>query len=740
MERIKGTIIELIYYNDENCYAVIGVENPEMDFVAVGYLPHAEKGRSFVFEGQWKNHATYGEQFAFTAFTEEMPSTKEGIEAFLSSGLLKGIGKKTAASIVARFGDDTLRIIEEEPLRLTEISGIGETKAASVGEAYRAHREFAQITVYFQQYGISPAYAMKLYKVYGSDTIAAVEENPYQLVDDIFGIGFKKADAIAEKLGIAKDSEFRIRSGIQYALWAYVGEGNTFVPQKLFCEKTAEFLEVSSNDIYEMTVQMAFEGDVHLETLQGRSVIFPIALWKAEQNVCAKLMELDHAELSHIADDKKMETLITGIEKETGISLSENQRFAVVSSLKNGVSVITGGPGTGKTTILNTIMRIFTRCGVSAAIAAPTGRAAKRISETSGYAASTIHRLLEYYYSEGEDTMRFGKTAEDPLDYEAVIIDEASMVDILLMNGLVSAIRPGTRLIIVGDADQLPSVGAGNVLRDIIDSETIYCVKLTEIFRQAQESMIVVNAHRINRGEYPDCNAKDKDFFLLRTENEKEMLATVKDLNLRRLPNFYTECDPVRDIQVMTPVRKGILGTRQLNQELQAILNPPSAEKRERKHGDRIFREGDKIMQIKNNYQLSWKRLADLQEGEGIFNGDVGFIQSIDAENGFLYALFDDQKYVRYEFSQLDEVELAYAITVHKSQGSEFPVIIMPITWFPPMLATRNLLYTAVTRAKKAVVLVGSEARMNSMVDNNRIVERYSGLAVRLRNYMAIEQ
>lgn len=740
MERIKGTIIELIYYNDENCYAVIGVENPEMDFVAVGYLPHAEKGRSFVFEGQWKTHATYGEQFAFTAFTEEMPSTAEGIEAFLSSGLLKGIGKKTAASIVARFGDDTLRIIEEEPLRLAEISGIGETKAASVGEAYRAHREFAQITVYFQQYGISPAYAMKLYKVYGSDTIAAVEENPYQLVDDIFGIGFKKADAIAEKLGIAKDSEFRIRSGIQYTLWAYVGEGNTFVPQKLFCEKTAEFLEISSNDIYEMTVQMAFEGDVHLETLQGRSVIFPIALWKAEQNVCAKLMELDHAELSHIADDKKMETLITGIEKETGISLSENQRFAVVSSLKNGVSVITGGPGTGKTTILNTIMRIFTRCGISAAIAAPTGRAAKRISETSGYAASTIHRLLEYYYSEGEDAMRFGKTAEDPLDYEAVIIDEASMVDILLMNGLVSAIRPGTRLIIVGDADQLPSVGAGNVLRDIIDSETIYCVKLTEIFRQAQESMIVVNAHRINRGEYPDCNAKDKDFFLLRTESEKEMLATVKDLNLRRLPNFYTECDPVRDIQVMTPVRKGILGTRQLNQELQAILNPPSAEKRERKHGDRIFREGDKIMQIKNNYQLSWKRLEDLQEGEGIFNGDVGFIQSIDAENGFLYALFDDQKYVRYEFGQLDEVELAYAITVHKSQGSEFPVIIMPITWFPPMLATRNLLYTAVTRAKKAVVLVGSEARMNSMVDNNRIVERYSGLAVRLRNYMAIEQ
>ena len=657
----------------------------------------------------------------------------------MSSGLLKGIGKKTAALIVKRFGEDTLKVIEETPMRLMEISGIGEAKATSVAEAYKAHREFAQITVYFQQYGISPGYAMKLYKVYGSDTIRAVEENPYQLVDDIFGIGFKKADAIAEKLGIAKDSEFRIRSGIEYALWAYGGEGHTFVPQKLFCEKTAEFLDVSANDIYEMTVQMAFEGDVHLETLEGRSVIYPIALWKAEQNVCAKLMELNGAPLAHIATEEEMDRLIRSIESETGLELSGEQRFAVSSSLQNGVSVITGGPGTGKTTILNTIMRIFKRVGINAAIAAPTGRAAKRISETSGYPASTIHRLLEYYYSEGEDSMRFGKTAEDPLDYEAVIIDEASMVDILLMNGLVSAIRPGTRLIIVGDADQLPSVGAGNVLRDIIDSEAIYAVKLTEIFRQARESMIVVNAHRINSGDYPDVNAKGKDFFLLRTENEKEMLATIKDLNIRRLPNFYTELDPVKDIQVMTPVRKGFLGTHQLNQELQAILNPPSQEKRERKHGERTFREGDKIMQIKNNYQLTWRRLDDLVEGQGVFNGDVGFIQSIDTENGYLYALFDDNKYVCYEFSQLDEVELAYAITVHKSQGSEFPIIIMPVTWFPPMLATRNLLYTAVTRAKQAVVLVGSEARMNNMVDNNRIVERYSGLGTRLKYYLAMD-
>lgn len=740
MKRIKATVTEIIYYNEENCYAVVGVENPDMDFVAVGYLPHAEKGRSFLLEGQWKTHPTYGEQFAFTAFREEMPSTSEGIQAFLSSGILKGIGKKTAASIVERFGEDSLRIIEEEPMRLMEINGIGKIKAASVGEAYRAHREFARLTVYFQQYGISPSYVMKLYKIYGSDTIRAVEENPYQLVDDVFGIGFKKADAIAEKLGIARDSEFRLRSGIKYALLLYTGEGHTFIPQKQFCEKTADFLDVCSDDIYEMTVQMAFEGEVHLETLEERSVIFPIGLWKAERNVCARLMELDHAPLPHIASDREMERLISGIEKQTGLVLSENQRFAVSSSLKNGVSVITGGPGTGKTTILNTIMRIFTHCGINAAVAAPTGRAAKRISETSGYPASTIHRLLEYYYSEGEDAMRFGKTAEDPLDYEAVIIDEASMVDILLMDGLICAIRPGTRLILVGDADQLPSVGPGNVLRDIIQSEAVYCVKLTEIFRQAQESMIVVNAHRIHRGDYPDCNAKDTDFFLLRTENEREILATIQDLSIRRLPDFYTDCDPVRDIQVMSPVRKGFLGTRQLNQELQGILNPPSEKKQERKHGERVFREGDKIMQTKNNYQLAWKRLDDLQDGQGVFNGDVGFIQSIDTENGLLYALFDDNKYVCYEFGQLDELELAYAITVHKSQGSEFPIIIMPVSWFPPMLATRNLLYTAVTRAKKVVVLVGSEARMRDMVDNNRIVSRYSGLAARLRGCMTMLQ
>lgn len=735
MEERTGVIEEIIYYNKDNAYTIAVVENETEQFTAVGYLPGAEKGRSFLFRGSWKTHAAYGEQFAFTSYEEQMPTTDQGIESFLSSGLLKGIGKKTASLIVKRFGPETFRIIEQEPIRLTEIPGIGEVKAKAVADAFQAHREFAEITLYFQQYGISAGYAMKLYKVYGADTIAAVEENPYQLVDDVFGIGFRKADKIAERMGVDRNSEFRLKSGLMYGLWTYVNEGHTFVPQKLFCEQMAEFLEVSAEEVYETAVEMAFEGGIHIDSLEGMGVVYLETYWRAEQKVCSKLIELNQATLPYINVDA--ERLIEETERETGIRLSDNQKHAVVSCLQNGVSVITGGPGTGKTTIINTIINIFAQSGLTTAIAAPTGRAAKRITETSGHPASTIHRLLEYYYSEGEDTMRFGKTAEDPLDYQVIIIDEASMIDIMLMSGLLSAIRAGTRLIIVGDADQLPSVGAGNVLRDILESEIIHSVKLTEIFRQARESLIVVNAHKINKGEYPDINDKEKDFFLVRRNGEKDILNTIKDLCVRRLPGFYTDCDAVKDMQVMTPVRKGILGSLSLNKELQAALNPPAPEKREKKFGDRIFREGDKVMQIKNNYQLEWKRLDDFSEGQGMFNGDVGFVEVVDAEYGEMTVLFDDGKYVHYDFAQLDELELAYAVTVHKSQGSEFPIVIMPISWFPPVLATRNLLYTAVTRAKRVVVLVGQENRINAMIDNNRIVERYSGLKARLSACLA---
>ncbi len=736
LEEKHGTLSEMIFYNDRNGYTVAVFETETEAFTVVGNIPSAAVGRSYDLRGEFIIHPVYGEQFSVKSFDEVMPSTIDGIQEFLASGAMKGIGRKTAAAIVSRFGENTLDIIEKEPDRLTEIPGIGEKTAGKISEAFGKQREFANIVLYTQRYGISAENAMKLYHVYGDDTVKALEENPYRLVDDIFGIGFRKADKIAEKMGISREDPFRIRCGIKFTLSYFAGEGNTFLPEAMLCEKTGQMLDVSIELIEEELETMVFSGDIHMENLENRNVVFLMSYYMAEQNVCRCLAQIEGSTLKPIDGD--LDSFITRTEHTTGIYLSENQKNAVRTSLNMGVSVITGGPGTGKTTIINTIINILEESGLKTAIAAPTGRAAKRITETSKHYASTIHRLLEYYYSENENMMCFGKTKEDPLDYDAVIIDEASMIDLMLMNGLVSAIKPGTRLILVGDADQLPSVGAGNVLRDIIDSEYICCTKLTEIFRQAKESMIVVNAHRINKGEYPDFNAKDKDFFLLRRGTEKEMLATIKELCARRLPEYYRDISPEADIQILTPVRKGLLGSINMNRELQAVLNPPKEGLEEKSFGDRIFREGDKVMQIKNNYQLTWKNLEDFTEGEGVFNGDVGSIHRIDREFGEITVIYDEVKYVTYPFSQLDELELAYAVTVHKSQGSEFPIVIMPVSWFPPMLATRNLLYTAVTRGKKAVVLVGSESKLDGMVDNDRINERFSGLGIRLKRLMEI--
>ncbi|NLD18940.1 MAG: ATP-dependent RecD-like DNA helicase [Clostridiales bacterium] len=733
-KEIQGTIEEIIFHNDENGYTVAVFETELEAYTVVGVLPGAGVGRSFLLRGEMTVHPTYGEQFAIKEFEDVMPSSEEGIRGFLSSGILKGIGSKTAAAIVSKFGKETLYIIEKEPERLTDIPGIGPKTAERVAESFAQHREFANVTIFLQQFGISANYAMKLYQVYGGNTIAAVEENPYRLVEDVFGIGFKKADKIAEKMGISSDDSFRIKSGIKFTLSYFAGEGNTYLPRDMLCEKTGQLLDLPMDTIDDAVVTMAFEGDVHVESLEGQSVVFLMPYYLAEQNVCKCLSLLSEARLKPIAADA--DSLIKRTENDTGIYLSENQKHAVKTSLNMGVSVITGGPGTGKTTIINAIINILEYSGFKTAIAAPTGRAAKRITETSGHYASTIHRLLEYSFSGDGSFMKFGKTADSPLEYDAIVIDEASMIDLMLMNGLVSAIKSGTRLIIVGDADQLPSVGAGNVLGDIIDSEYIYSNKLTEIFRQAKESMIVVNAHRINKGEYPDCNTKDKDFFLLRRNTEKEMLETIKNLCLVRLPDYYKEISPTVDIQVLTPVRKGLLGSINLNKKLQEVLNPPDEFLAEKAFGERVFREGDKVMQIKNNYELVWKNREDFSEGEGVFNGDVGFIDSIDKEFNEITVIYDDVKYVKYNFAQLDELELAYAVTVHKSQGSEFPIIIMPVSWFPPMLATRNLLYTAVTRGRKAVILVGSENKLNGMVDNNVVSQRFSGLAVRLRKFL----
>ena len=701
----EGVIAEIIFHNKENGYTVAVFELEEDAFTIVGTMPGAAAGKSCRIQGEFIDDPRYGEQFKVSAYEDVMPSTKEGIKDFLSSGTIKGVGKKTAAAIVAKFGEDTFDIIEKHPERLCEVSGIGEKVAGRIAEAFAVHREFARVSMTLQQYGITASQTMKLYAVYGADTVETVLENPYRLTEDVFGIGFKKADSA----GVLLEQ-----------------------PRELI----ASHLE-----------QMAFFGDVHIDVIEGQRVVYLAAFYMAEQNVAGKIRILVNADLKPIMGQP--ETLIERTESSTGIKLSEQQKKAVMNCLGEGVSVITGGPGTGKTTIINTIINILEDSGLKTAIAAPTGRAAKRITETSGHPASTIHRLLEYtFFDSGRGD--FGRNADNPLEYDAIVVDEASMIDLMLMNGLVNAILPGSRFIIVGDDDQLPSVGAGNVLRDIISSEYVHCTKLKEIFRQAGESMIVVNAHRINHGEYPDCNAKDKDFFLLRRKTEKEMLETIKELCLTRLPEYYADLvpgglKPVRDIQVLTPVRKGTLGCISMNKDLQQILNPQvfdefgEPEKAEKTYGDKLFREGDKVMQIRNNYELQWKNREDFTDGEGIFNGDVGFVQTIDHEFGEMTVVFDDVRHVTYNFSQLDELELAYAVTVHKSQGSEFPIVVMPMSWFPPVLATRNLLYTGVTRGKQIVVLVGSEDKMNGMVDNNRISQRYSGLAWRLKKFFDIE-
>lgn len=748
IKEYEGAIAEIIFHNSENGYTVAVFEMEEDYFTIVGNIPGAAPGKSYRVQGEFVEDPRYGEQFRVSTFEEIMPSTKEGIKEFLSSGTIKGVGRKTAAAIVAKFGEDTFDIIENHPERLKEISGIGDKVALRISEAFALHREFARVSMTLQQYGITASQTLKLYEAYGADTVETVLENPYRLADDIFGIGFKKADAIAAKIGIAPDDAFRIRGGIRFTLSWFAGEGNTYLPEAELSEKAGSLLDQPRELIASHLEQMAFFGDVHIDLIEGQRVVYLAAYYMAEQNVAGKLRSLVNADLKPIQGSP--EALIERTEKATGIILSEQQKRAVMNCLGEGVSVITGGPGTGKTTIINTIINILEDSGLKTAIAAPTGRAAKRITETSGHEASTIHRLLEYSFYEGEKGS-FGRNADNPLEYDAVVVDEASMIDLMLMNALVNAILPGSRFIIVGDDDQLPSVGAGNVLRDIITSEYVHCTKLKEIFRQAGESMIVVNAHRINHGEYPDCNSKGKDFFLLRRKGEKEMLATIKDLCLRRLPEYYGDLvegglNPVRDIQVLTPVRKGTLGCINLNKELQQILNPQTfddfgdPEKAEKTYGDKLFREGDKVMQIRNNYELEWKNREDFTDGEGIFNGDVGFIQTIDHEFNEMSVVFDDVRFVKYNFSQLDEIELAYAVTVHKSQGSEFPIVVMPMSWFPPVLATRNLLYTGVTRGKEVVVLVGSEDKMNGMVDNNRISQRYSGLAWRLKKFFDIDK
>ncbi len=767
---LEGRLIEIIFQNESNGFLVGVLNCEEEEVTVVGCLPALREGEMISVKGKWVEHPIYGRQMDVKEYRHIQPSTEEGILKYLSSGVIKGIGEKMAERIISHFGTDALEIMEYAPQRLTEVSGIGEKKMRAIAESFEEQKELREIILFLSQYDITPVYAVKIYKKYAEMTIPYIQENPYRLADEITGIGFKRADLIARAMGISPNSKYRIHSGIRYTINTFNNEGHTYAPSDALIKRAGELLEVEEVKIIEGIQEMALRQKIQLERrniesgpayLQEREkqnagegsncpqellkqsenidndqiVAYSMPYFYAETNTCNKLIELAYGELDTLEID--LEEEIENIEKEDEICLADNQKEAIRQAINSGVLVITGGPGTGKTTIINTLIKVFEKLDKKILLAAPTGRASKRMAEATGKEAKTIHRLLEMGYSDDDEEMLFQRDENNPLEADVIIIDEMSMVDIILMNNLLKAIPKGSRLICVGDVDQLPSVGAGNVLRDIIDSGVVKVVRLNEIFRQAEESMIVVNAHKINQGFHPVLNKKDKDFYFITRGKKEEILHTIIGLVKERLPRHY-KFDPIKDIQVLTPMKKGNIGTLNLNKELQNYLNPPDARKKEKELREKLFRVGDKVMQIKNNYILKWTSLdaeAEEQYGEGVFNGDIGYVQNINKRDEELTVFFDDNRSVVYSFAQLDQLELAYSITIHKSQGSEFPVIVMPVTWAPPMLLTRNILYTAITRAKSLVVLVGTKEYLKRMIDNNKIVERYSGLGARLKRF-----
>lgn len=735
---IEGTIEEIIYNNEINGYVVCDIKQESDVVTAVGYMPFVSVGETIKLSGKWVTHPDYGKQLKVEAYEKILPRSIDAIEKYLASGVIKGVGPSTAKKIVKKFGEDTLNVIHYHPEKLSEIKGISLDKAMSIGQAFEEQRELRDVIMFFQEYGISPTYSAKIYKVFGVNTIEEIRSNPYKLSDEVFGIGFKTADRIARSLGIDPLAKFRISSGIKYVLSQAAAAGHTNIPDEKLKEYTSQLLEIRIDDIKDVLVSLVLDKSIYMERVEENTRVYLSAYYNAELGVCKKLAELSVTNFKGSMDD--FDSKILQIQKEEGIVLAEKQKKAVCEALLNGVMVITGGPGTGKTTIIKSIIKLLISEGLEVALAAPTGRAAKRMSEATGFEAKTIHRFLEIGFTGSETDLAFARNESNPVDADVVIIDEMSMVDILLMNQLLKAIEPGKRLILVGDVDQLPSVGAGNVLKDIIESDIIKTVKLTEIFRQAEESMIIVNAHRINKGEHPRLNQKDKDFYFMPRNNAEEIVKTIVSLCSKRLPDTY-KYDPLRHIQVLTPTKKGTAGVANLNIELQKVLNPSSEKKNEKPFRSYTFREGDRVMQIKNNYNLHWIRADKPElEGQGVFNGDMGIIAEINNEEQKITVLFDDDKLVEYDFSVLDEIEPAFAITIHKSQGSEFPVVIMPLFSGPQVLMTRNLLYTAVTRARNLVVLVGMESILSEMVNNQRETLRYSGLAEKLQRIKEVKR
>lgn len=731
MECLNGIVESIVFKSDDTGYVVSKIRIDKDCINAVGIVPFLKEGQHVKLKGQWVIHKQFGRQFNIEEYEEVLPDSVEGIKKYLSTGIIHGIGPITAKKIVDKFKEETLDILENHIERLQEIEGIGEKKFRIIYESYIEQKDLKDIIIYFQGHGMTTNQCIKIYKKFGVDAKAIVSENPYILSDEISGIGFITADRIANSLGIESISPFRIQSGIRYILNQFSASGNTYMPKNNLIDEVSKILGVPTQMVEENLYNLALETKIKIEKINDIEAVFSLPYYYCELGVTNKIITLSIENFRTINTDVEFE--IEAFERKNKIKFASSQREAIVGAFENGIEIITGGPGTGKTTIIKSIIEIYENNGMKVLLGAPTGRAAKRMTESTGREAKTIHRLLEMGVSEDENSY-YGKGESEPLEADVIIIDEASMIDIMLMHSLLKAIKLGTRLIIVGDVDQLPSVGAGNVLKDLIESNFIKVVRLKDIFRQGEESLIVTNAHKINNGEMPYINRRDGDFFFENKEDVDLILSTIIDLINRRLPNFKKSWDKYRDIQILTPTRKGILGVQNLNNKLQEVLNPKSPSKREKELKEVVFREGDKVMQTKNNYSLKWTRIGGSgeNEGVGVFNGDMGFIQSINEEEKTITIVFDDERKVIYDYIYLDELELAYAITIHKSQGSEFKVIITPAFMGSPLLMNKNLLYTAITRAKELVVVVGSPKALKYMVSNTRSMDRYSSLRDRI--------
>lgn len=737
METIKGYVDHIIYQNKDNGYAVLSMNVDDEEEICVGIFRGVDNGENLEITGEYVEHPSYGFQFKANSFKVVEPDDLLSMERYLGSGAIKGVGEALAKRIVKRFGKDTFRVIEEEPERLVEVKGISERIAQQITDQMIEKREIREAFLFLQKYGITNTLAVKIYEKYGMGMYGILKENPYRLAEDIQGVGFRLADEIAEKIGIHTDSDYRIRSGILYTLLQASLEGHMFLPMRVLVRRSADLLQVPEEAIRAQIQNLHMDHKVVVKKTTDEPEVYAFSYYYAELNCARMLRELNVLMESELLDseEKRIETILQRILKEQGLELDELQKNAVLECVKHGIMILSGGPGTGKTTTINTIIRYFDEEGMDILLAAPTGRAAKRMTEATGYEARTIHRMLEINGGmEDGSRARFERNGENPLEADVVIIDEMSMVDIYLFQSLLEAVSVGTRLILVGDVDQLPSVGPGQVLQDLIESKSFPTVILKKIYRQAGESDIVMNAHRINMGQKIALNNKSKDFFFLPRNDVQVIYKHMIQLITEKLPR-YVEAQPY-DIQVLTPMRKGSLGVETLNEILQRYLNPADPSRKEHAAGDRIFREGDKVMQIKNNYQLEWEIVSQygirIDSGSGVFNGDIGTIRRIREESSTVQVKYDEHRLVEYTFSQLDEIELAYAITIHKSQGSEYPAVLLPLLSGPKMLMNRNLLYTAVTRARKCVTILGSQEVVDGMIENENQYHRYTGLGRRI--------